>query len=1228
MAINRIFGAISLTQGTGALTNIESLVLNDNDIAIARSNSNELTGGHDAEDDGICFYRWEASRSGSPTDTIPYIVKPDNLDAGNAGRWLLISPTHFMENLVVEPNSAIIVNEIVGHDSGLIIGYSTAGSVLSVPIQHVGTGFTNGSYTNEPTSTVGDGTGLTVDLVVAGGVIITATVNQGGTGYIKNDLITIDNFANNAELKVGSVDNISIKILDDEIQMHHLTRFFEQATFEVTTGAPFTVLGNQTLVDDLNVEFHGGEPIDNISLLDDNTNKYSVLPQVTNPSTVVPSVDADLVTVKYMMGVLDDGSAIDHASLTALDLDDHLQYIRVSGDRGLVGFTGVISGQYPTLTDHLTTKAFVDDSINALGLGVTGDYLRRDGTTTATDSIFYESSVDFAELDAGSGQKLSSVAYVKTSITNHNTEADPHTQYLRNDGDDATVGRISSIPSVTGNQLTIRSEIDSYLIDLYTNMSSSDGYLDVTATPFESNIVRKDHPSSNPLLYTRSQLEGSSENLVNYGYLAVRLLNLLEFDNTIDLGQVVELTVSTPSTGYVVGDTFSPTGGSGSGLVVTVGMIGAGGTLLSVVIDDAGDGYVRNEILNIVGGAQITLTEVVLGAIHGDLLSLDVDDHIQYILADSTRAFDNSGGFYPRVTHSGVVPTAGEHLTTKAYVDSVVGAAGTVSSVNSIIGAVDIYQNLGVISTHPNNPSAGLSGGGTTFATSTPFHQIPFLSSSTFASHLSDPVSDYTTGYQLTSKAYVDFSVSELSSDLLGAVLTTGENPLLNNQIYVPKYHHDYFVENQDGQDESNELVNKGYVDSYLGMVLNSDNDGYMSFLSETIVPAGWTSTLDTTLNDGTTTAIIVENRYALQGGITRVEIMDGGSGFFVIDSGSVSYPQTIGTGSTTNNPTFDAAGTNSTYTETNIELDESGNTTADIRINKVIGDVGIIEIQNAGTGYLVGEEIGFSGDGKGAVWEITTIGGSGEITGVQRNTAQTTPYTFITGYVINTAGGSGAILKEYLVGEIVSFNREDVGTGYLVNEYRYALGSAVDDGFTWSGYGTTTGDTDDSGIDVIFVNARDEKIYFNHYGNATLSGNVGASPFTVTTGNIINSISFDEWGHITNISQAGTPFGVWVEIDDTDSPFTTTRNYSYFVDVSSGVVELRLAATPSLGDTIMIDDIQENSSTNNITVNDSVGGNLLVAGSSATPTEIDVDGVRIILIYVNATYGWRLKTI
>lgn len=57
------------------------------------------------------------------------------------------------------------------------------------------------------------------------------------------------------------------------------------------------------------------------------------------------------------------GAVADHGALSGLSDDDHTQYILVSGARG---FSGVVAGQTPTASAHLTTKGYVDGLVQGL----------------------------------------------------------------------------------------------------------------------------------------------------------------------------------------------------------------------------------------------------------------------------------------------------------------------------------------------------------------------------------------------------------------------------------------------------------------------------------------------------------------------------------------------------------------------------------------------------------------------------------------------------------------------------------------------------------------------------------------------------------------------------------------------------------------------------------------------------------------------------------------------
>lgn len=1011
MAINRIFGAIRQTGNvSGSLDNISSSLIREDDLAVVK----------DDNLDSINFYRYD-STSGE-VDNYPTIIAPDD---AVIGRWKLISPRYFIEDLVVDPDSSIIVNEIYGNDTGLRLGYSETGSVISINLVNAGTGLTDGVYTNEPT-TDGSGSGLTVDITVSGGSITVMSINSPGTGYKKDDTFTIDNFSP-ASGSIAWVDSIAVSIEGTLVTFHKDTRFVKNVSFErpSASGAPFTVNGNNVLVDDLNVELHDGEPISNISLLDDNTNKYSVIPQVTNATTVYPSVDSDFVTVKYYEDEINSG-IVDHGSLTGLGDDDHLQYIRTTGDRLGVGFSATISGVYPVLSQHLTTKQYVDDEIDGLGLGSGGAYLLRDGSLTALDVLVYDSSVTTAVLDSSSGFSISSTDFVNFRISTHVSQTDPHTQYLRNDGDDSTTGRLSSTiltSNAQGNYIT-RSELDGLLGDVYANLSTSDSYTGIGVPIVQSNIVRRDNPKAT-IDYIATDVESLSENLPTYGYLDVRLCNLLQSSNLIVRGEVIEVQITNAGTGYSTG-VVSPTGGSGAGLQIEIISVAAG-VITGVKVNQKGTNYVQGETVNIPGGTGgvLTLNEVTHGASHSDLYDLDSDDHLQYMNLDCSRPLDNTVNF-PSVSDQFVLPSQPTHLITKAYLDTAVG-----------------------------------------------------------------------------------------STD---AILKDGSVVLTGNQQYQPPFPHYYFTSNADNKNDYYDLINKGYVDTYLGKILTSDEDGIFGYLEDSFVETGDTYTILNVVNDGSDTGIQIEDVHVNVGVISSYEITNKGSGFVIIDSGDLNFPQSRGTGTTTNFPVFDSTGTNTTFSELSFNLTESGNSSADVRPSKVYGDVGFIEIQNGGSGYNLTDTILVRGNGSGATWQITSIGGSGEITGVQRLSPASNGYTNDdVSLFINTPSGTGAVLVPYIQGGIIDYRIQDGGTGYIAEEFVY--NNVQNDGFAWYGTGTTSTAIDDANFYITLGNYPDGRMLIDHYNDGVLEGNVGVSPFTVPVNHTISTISFDDYGHITDIT-------------------------------------------------------------------------------------------------------------
>lgn len=70
------------------------------------------------------------------------------------------------------------------------------GVVTGVTITAAGNGLTDATPTNvATTATKGAGTGLTVNITIAGGQVTVATVNAGGSGYATGDTVSVAGYA-------------------------------------------------------------------------------------------------------------------------------------------------------------------------------------------------------------------------------------------------------------------------------------------------------------------------------------------------------------------------------------------------------------------------------------------------------------------------------------------------------------------------------------------------------------------------------------------------------------------------------------------------------------------------------------------------------------------------------------------------------------------------------------------------------------------------------------------------------------------------------------------------------------------------------------------------------------------------------------------------------------------------------------------------------------------------
>lgn len=1167
--VRRIYGATQLTGvNIGSLADIDATILNPDDMAIAKAVTTTTNTGHALQDDSIYFYRFADV---SDAQDVPKVIKPNT--AGATGRWLLISPAYFMENLIVEPGKKVVVNEIQSNNADLTIAYNDA--VVYI--------------------TVGD------------------------------SLVTID----------------------------APTLFNDQLISSLSTGtAPF-VVNSQTQVSNLNVEFHGGQPITNISLLDDSTNKYSVLPLVTDAATVYPTDDRHLVTKKYVDELAQNPSDIDHGYLSG----------RLSGEPyepfGVITNSG--SGTYTNATNVTTTGGG--------GTGLTVNITTTAGDVTGvalnTKGYGYTSASTVTISGAGNGLAQFTLGSVYDN--------DDHTQYIRVDGTRAFTGVVSGVDPISPSHLSTRNYVTTAISSHNTSSSahnttlmSLDGSarrftvqppaIDAALDPY---TIYPNNGTDNRWLTTKSYVD----TLFSSGGLGSLDITYLRLDAGNSASGRIRTTTATPLT--AIGQSGATLTGEYMTRVdldnaVTIVMantdayarLNGGAINYNLVSRDtptSKNTFVPSTDYHLI--TKVWAENTLPGLIFHDALDgLDDDDHPQYILANSARDFSAIPSIEVALDPVAIV-TANRNLATKGYVDNaIISSTVGVTSVNGVSGTINLYEQDQTLNptdlTFANNgsgtPDTITTGGSVNFETifnvgdifvisgttsnngtyvvanvvsttvielvtddaltaegptsatlfisapikamsfapitnGTTFEELPIVINNGISPTLTPSV-----GWELVTKKYVDDSVAGGVS-MFGYVDIYGNNSILYNQRYIPMFEHDYFSVNNDVSQSrtsatvATELVAKGYVDKKMGQVLvNESTDQQFSFLDEKVVAKPSTTYTATVVPSN----IGVSTTTSSAGYLERYNLSHGGYGttglgfvvaktpgsptsYSVVDStgsivtltetvfspppsdiqgvveigvitnntngtlsdgtytnGGSGYTSTGGSGvGATFNVIISGTGTavslvinqaGSGYAETdsisvaestdfstvatgNINTTVTNNGDAEWYIERVYGEVSFVEILAAGTGYAVGEPVYFGGNGSGAVWEVATIGGSGEILTLTQTSTSTELYSNVSTVSIGTASGVGASLAGVIAGEIVSFHEEYVGEGYTSEIYTYkgtlASGGPVNNGFTITGQGTGAGKAIEV-LDLEFINPNYSRLELQILMNDVSNGN------------------------------------------------------------------------------------------------------------------------------------------
>ena len=125
-----------------------------------------------------------------------------------------------------------------------------------------------------------------------------------------------------------------------------------------------------------------------------------------------------------------------------------------------------------------------------------------------------------------------------------------------------------------------------------------------------------------------------------------------------------------------------------------------------------------------------------------------------------------------------------------------------------------------------------------------------------------------------------------------------------------------------------------------------------------------------------------------------------------------------------------------------------------------------------------------------------------------------------------------------------------------------------------------------------------------------------------VTSLNILQTIGDDQYGGMSQkaITEAITPTPVVIS-SDTTATLGNYRQAAYAVDTTSNVVTLTLPAVGLAGDRIKICDYAGNFTTNKCTL--ARNGNNIKG--SASDYDLDVSGVNVELVYIDATHGWAM---
>jgi len=686
---SRIFGAIGLTgSGEKTLDSLPSNLVKDGDVAIVC--------------DGLNVYFYTLDEDSNLDENVPFIIKPDDIDASvnpllNYKRWVLISQRYFVDNVILSLNKYLQTSEIRAIDNHPIKFISSDGNIVTIA--------QDGSITLNNTTVHGQVTistdGRKPPLIVDSTQKVINLNADKVDGYDADRFMFTDGSkaftapvkgidpVNPNELTTKSwVENYIVQIQDV------IYTYVDNAIASISIVADLATLTNK-------FNAHISPSSDDHSLythIDGRRNFTGTI------GGIYPVLQNHLTTKQYVDNAISNIVTI-HSSLTQLNNDDHLQYVHVDARRG---FLNPVLGKTPLEDFHLATKEYVDERIanifhtkklqihtfdhetnlwvinhNLNDKYIVVDFyekftnmqikpeklvLLNDDTAIA---YFSENVQGYAAVN-GMTQHYSFASsqtwtVEHTFLSKHvifnvfnslNEEISPDTTTIVDDthisftfqspmagyavlSNDVTVYVIDT-PSVEWNVFHSYNN-KNVLANCFTYLNAEIVPKEIEATDDNTLRLLFEHPEKGYVI-----LSGSEAVILDPGLFIINHNYLRNLDSDDHL-QYPNLDGSRSFTGNISG--------------------------IDPVLDDhlVTKRYVDDEINNALN------IDVVID--HNELLGLNQDDHLQYILVDGSRGFTG--------TVNGVTPTMAFHLTTKQYVDSVVSTTMAQRGIVNLIQSAD-----------------------------------------------------------------------------------------------------------------------------------------------------------------------------------------------------------------------------------------------------------------------------------------------------------------------------------------------------------------------------------------------------------------------------------------------------------------------------------------------------------------------------------------------------------